>query len=173
MVMLVVYNSYDNNSADIIDVITMKRYHQGAQQIINYTNAGGKILGVSVSGNKINYINAYNIYTFPTENEADEYIKENGLTYNNKRYLNDMYYIFEKKESTIHVDYVIYTQIGNEITYVGNTIKGKVTYTPYLQSAKRFTEKEAYSRANSMSKYSKTGKHWFVREIIANNNYYA
>lgn len=166
--MLVVYNAYDDNSADIIDVVTMKRYHQGAQQIINYINQGGKILGVSAGNNKINYINAYSIGTFPTEDEADEYIKDNQLSYQNKRYINDMFYVFEKNNKVIHVDYVIYTQVGDEITYVGQTVKGKTTYTPYIQSARTFTEKEAYSRSASMTKNSKSGKYWFVMRLPVN-----
>ena len=169
MVMMVVYNAYDDNSADIIDIITMKRYHQSAQQIINYINNGGKILGVSVGTNKINYINAYSIGTFPTEDEADEFIRDNGLSYQNKRYVNDMFYVFEKNNKVIHVDYVIYSQMGDEITYVGETVKGKTTYTPYVQAAKKFTEKEAYSRSASMTKNSKTGKLWFVMRLPINN----
>lgn len=165
MVMMVVYNAYDDNSADIIDVVTMKRYHQSAQQMINYINKGGKILGVSASNNKINYVNAYSIGTFPTEDEADEYIRDNGLSYQNKRYLNDIFYVFEKIDKVIHVKYMIYNQTGNEITYVGETVKGKTTYTPYMQAAKTFTEKEAYSRSASMTKNSKTGKFWFVMRM--------
>lgn len=165
MVMMVVYNAYDDNSADIIDVVTMKMYHQSAQQIINYLNKGGKILGVSASSNKINYINAYSIGTFPTEFEADEYIRDNYLSYQNKRYINDMFYVFEKTDKVIHVDYVVYTQNGDEITYVGKDVKGKTTYTHYIQSAKTFSEKEAYSRSASMTKCSKTGKFWFVMRM--------
>lgn len=158
--MYVVYEAYDDNTADIIDIGNYTRRFMTEQQLITFGN-NHDVLGLSVSSHKINYINAYSCLSFATEEEADDYIRENSLSYQSKRYAMNMYWVFEKKNYKKHVDYYICTYRGNEVSYVAE--KG---YTPYIQAAKQFNKKTAGEQAARMTKNSRTGTHWTTQRVV-------
>lgn len=160
--MYVVHKAYDDNTAIIMDISSM-----GGIKFINLTekeliSLGNRedVLGLSVSGQKLNYLSAYQSLYFPSEDEADEYIKDNSLSYKNKRYIQGMWWIFEKRNTKIHVDYYIVAYAGDNITYVAE--RG---YTQYIQSAISFSKKEAGEKAALMTQNSKTGKHWTILRV--------
>ena len=79
--MYVVYQAYDDNTAEILDIGSYGRKLMTEQELIIFGNKHD-VLGLSVSGHKINYITAYNCLSFSSEEEANEYIKynkENGF----------------------------------------------------------------------------------------------
>ena len=94
--MYVVYEAYDDNTADILDIGNFAKRPMTEQELIHFGNTHD-VLGLSVSGHKLNYIAAYNCLSFASEDEADDYIKSNGLSYQNKRYAVGYYWVFEKK----------------------------------------------------------------------------
>ena len=153
--MLVVNKAYDDNTAELIDLVSWSRSFYNEKALIELSKTHN-VLGLSVSKNRINYISSYNIYTFPTEAEANEYIKENGLSYRNKIDLNSFCYVLEKTNEVIHVDYLVAYITEVERTYVGE----HNSYTAYPNSAKRFDKKEAGRVAGVMTNKSKTGKIW-------------
>lgn len=157
--MYVIYEAYDDNTADVLDIGNFAKRTMTEQKLIRFGN-NHDILGLSVSGQKINYITAYNCLSFASEDEADDYIKYNGLSYQNKRYAVGYYWVFEKKNRKKHVDYYIYTCAGDDVTYV--TESG---YSPYIQVAKSFDKKTAKEKAALMTKNSRTGKHWSVKRV--------
>ena len=159
--MFVVSEAYDDNTALVIDLNTFSRKEMSELDLIRFASSGHDVLGLSVTNKQINYIHGYDCISFPTEYEADEYIKYNGLTFRNKRYLNGMYWVLDKKDNKIHVDYYVCTWAGNEVTYVAE--KG---YTPYIQAAKKFDKKSAGKQAALMTQNSKTGKHWSTQRIV-------
>lgn len=163
--MYIIYKAYDDNTAIVLDVITLRRQFMYERDLINFINNGHDVLGCSVSGQRINYLEAYSCLTFPSEDEADEYIRENGLSYRNKRYINGLYYVFEKTHKCIHVDYIIRNQIGYDCSYliIGNN--NKIGYSPYIQSATTFDKRTAQEKAAMMTKNSKTGKQWVTVRI--------
>lgn len=158
--MYIVITSYDDNSAEILDLGNYSRKRFTESELIKFSD-NRDVLGLSVSNNKINYINAYSITQFCTEDEATEYCRECGIGFNNKIYALDYWWVFERNNRVIHVDYYVmyYTEV--EQTYVAE--KG---YTPYIQCAKSFDKKSAYERAASMTKNSKTGKKWSVYRYV-------
>lgn len=157
--MYVVYEAYDDNTADILDIGNFAKRPMTEQELIHFGNTHD-VLGLSVSGHKLNYIAAYNCLSFASEDEADDYIKSNGLSYQNKRYAVGYYWVFEKKNRKKHVDYYIYTCAGDNITYL--TENG---YSPYIQAAKSFDKKTAGEKAALMTRNSKTGKYWSVQRV--------
>lgn len=158
--MYIVYKAYDDNTADILDIGTFQIKYMTEIELIRFSKSH-EVLGLSTSGNKIIYINAYSCTQFPTEQEANEYIKSMGLSYKNKRFIQGMWWILEKNSHKYHVDYYICTYIGEEVTYLAE--KG---YTPYIQSAKTFDKKTAGEKAAIMTKKSKTGKYWTTQRIV-------
>lgn len=159
--MFIINEAFDDNTAVVIDLNNYARREMSEIDLIRFANSGHEVLGLSVTGQQINYINAYECISFSMESEADEYIKENGLTFRNKRYVNNLYWVLEKKNKKIHVDYYICTWAGPNATYVAE--KG---YTPYIQAAKSFTKHEAGKRAALMTKGSKTGKIWTTHRLV-------
>lgn len=160
--MYIVYEAFDDNTATIIDLETYGTKFMTEQELINFGNKHS-VLGLSVSGHRVNYITAYNCLSFATEEEADDYIRENGLSYKNKRYAMNLFLVLEKNNHKRHVDYYIYTRAGDEVTYVMD--KG---YTHYIQAAKTFDKKTAGERAASMTQNSRTGKYWTVQRVVVN-----
>lgn len=160
--MYVVYEAFDDNTAIILDIGTLARYECSEADLIKMVNNGSDILGASVSKQKLNYLNAYNCLSFPTETDADEYIKDNNLSYRNKRYASNYYWVFEKKDSKIHVDYYICTYRGDEITFVSE-FGG---FTPYIQSAKTFDKHTAKKQAALMTNKSTKKVHWTTKRIV-------
>ena len=163
--MYVVYQAYDDNTAEILDIGSYGRKLMTEQELIIFGNKHD-VLGLSVSGHKINYITAYNCLSFSSEEEANEYIKYNNLSYQNKRYMCGYWWVFEKKNNKIHVDYYVCNYKGEEVTYVGEDNKGKTLYTPYIQAAKSFDKKEAGEKAALMRKNSKTGTYWTTQRVV-------
>ena len=159
--MYVINEAYDDNTALVIDLSNYTRKEMSELELIRFASYGNEVLGLSVSGQQKNYINGYESISFPVEAEADEYIKENRLSFRNKRYLNGLYWVLEKKNNKIHVDYYICTWAGPNALYVGE--KG---YTPYIQSAKKFDKKTAGKQAALMTKNSKTGKYWTTQRVV-------
>ena len=158
--MYVIYEAYDDNTADVLDIGNYGRKFMTEQELIHFGN-NYDVLGLSVSGHKLNYITAYNCLSFASEEEANEYIRENGLSYQNKRYAMGLFWVFEKKNHKKHVDYYICTYAGDEVTYLAE--KG---YTPYIQAAKTFDKRTAGEKAALMTNKSKTGKHWTTQRIV-------
>lgn len=152
--MLVVYRAYDDNTADIMDITNygVQFYYENALVALSKNQ---RVIGLSVSNNKINYLTPYSVISFACEDEAIEYIKENGLSYRNKIYANGMYYVLERTDKIIHVDYII-----GYITEVESIYLADKGYTPYINSAKTFTKNEVFKVANKMRYSSKTGKLW-------------
>lgn len=164
--MYIIYEGYDDNTAVVLDLGTYQREHLTEKQLISLASRYD-VLGLSVSNNKINYITAYNCLSFPTEDEANDYIKYKKLTYQNKRYLLGYWWVFEKKDYKIHVDYYVCSYKGDDVTYVMD--KG---YTPYIQAAKSFDKRTAKEKAALMTKRSKTGTHWTTQSVVAKNSFF-
>lgn len=163
--MYIVITSYDDNSAEILDLGNYSIRKFTESELIKFSD-NRNVLGLSVSNNKINYINAYSIKQFCTEDEATEYCRECGIGFNNKIYALDYWWIFERNNIVIHVDYYVmhYTEV--EQTYVAE--KG---YTCYIEHAKSFRKSEAYKKAGAMNqahakKYGvKKSNHWSVYRV--------
>lgn len=162
--MYIVYKAYDDNTAELLDICTYRRIEMTEIELIRFVQNGNEALGLSVSksNNKINYINAYTFCQFPTEAEANEYIKINGLNYSNKKYINDMFCVLHRNNKVYHVDYYVYYMAGPELTYLSE--KGGIT--PYIQGAKTFDKKEAGKKAALMRQKSKTGKYWTTQRVV-------
>lgn len=159
--MFIINEAFDDNTAIVLDLNTYARREMSELELIRFASSGHDVLGLSVTNQQINYITAYSCISFAVETEADEYIRENGLTFRNKRYINGLYWVLEKNNKKIHVDYYICTWAGDTATYVAE--KG---YTPYIQAAKSFDKKTAGKQAALMTKSSKTGKYWTTRRIV-------
>ena len=159
--MYIVYQAYDDNTAEILDIGTFQRTPMTEQELIHF-GTHHDVLGLSVSGHRLNYINAYNCLSFGTEDEANEYIRYNGLSSQNKRYASGYWWVFEKRDYKIHVDYYVCTYRGDEVTYLG---KGG-GYTPYIQAAESFDKRTAGEKAAIMTKKSKTGTKWYSERVI-------
>ena len=164
--MYIVHEAYDDNSATILDIVTLQRQTMTEQELKNFSK-NHDVMGLSVSNNKINYIHAYDCISFATENEANEYIRDNNLSYQNKMKVNEYYYVLYKNNKVYHVDYFImhYTEI--ERVYVSE--KG---YCGYREGAKSFDKKTAYEKAASMNKaHAKkynavSSNHWVVERYF-------
>lgn len=159
--MYIIYEAFDDDTAVVMDIPSFQRMEMSESELISF---GSKhdVLGLSVSGRKLNYINAYNCLTFPSEDEADDYIKYNGLSYQNKRYIQGYWFVFEKKNHKSHVDYYVCHWINNIATYIGD----KGGYTNYIQAAKKFTKDEAGKKAAMLRRNSKTGKFWTTQRVV-------
>ena len=79
----------------------------------------------------------------------------------NKRYIQGLYWVFEKRNSKIHVDYYVCAYAGEEVTYLADA----GGYTPYIQAAKIFDKKTAGEAAAIMTQHSRTGKHWTTQRV--------
>ena len=158
--MYIVTKAYDDNTAEIIDIGPMTVYQLNTEELIQFSKRHD-VLGLSVSRNKINYLQAYHCMSFATENEAREYMLENNLPVNSIKYTNGMVFVVEKIPK-IHVNYYICYYEGNNATYVGD----KGGYTPYIQAAKVFSRQEAGQRAAIMKQQSTTGKDWTTQRVI-------
>lgn len=164
--MYVIYEAFDDNTAIVLDIGTYRRIQMSEQELIRFEKQND-VLGLSVSKNKINYITAYNCLSFSSEEDANEYIKDNNLSYQNKRFIQGYWWIFDKKEHKKHVDYYICTYRGDDITYLGEKDnKGKNTFTPYIQAAKVFDKRTAGEQAALMTKNSKTGTYWTTQRVV-------
>lgn len=161
--MYVVYRAYDDNTADIIDLSTMHVENFGERQLIKL-GTEKDILGLSVSSNKINYINAYTFIKFDSDNELNEYIREYVDEPYVKKNVHGYFWLLKKTNHKYHVDYYVCTYKGDEVTYLGK----ERNYTPYIQAAKTFSKHEAGEKAALMTKNSKTGTHWTTHKVIYN-----
>ena len=159
--MYVIFEAFDDNTATIINTSNYERKTLTEQQLISF-GKNNEVLGLSVGEHSINYINSYKFTAFESENEANDYIRENGCSYQNKKYDNGMWWYFKKTNHKIHVDYYVVTYRGDEITYVGEDIK----YTPYIQSAKKYTKHDAGETAALMTKRSKTKTRWTTLRVV-------
>lgn len=160
--MYVVYEAFDDNTAVLLDIGTYARKEFTEQELIRFINSGHDVLGASVSGQKLNYLNAYNCLSFAIEEEANEYIRDNNLSYQNKRCAMGYYWVFEKKNVTRHVDYYVCAWAGDLATYIAK----EGGYTNYIDRAKSFNKREAGERAALMKKNSKTGKYWTTQRVV-------
>lgn len=161
MTMKVVIRAYDDNTADILDLDSMRVYFCTEHNL--KTIDSNDVLGLSVTKGKINYINAYDYIQFETDDELEDYIVYNRIRNCVKKYINGTYFLFIRNDSKIHVDYYVCTYRGPVTTYV--CTKG---YTIYINGAKKFNKTEASKRAAIMTDRSRTGSHWFaVRTPVA------
>ena len=160
--MYIVTKVYDDDFVEVINLIDFKRYDLGVsdqRKLITET----EVLGLVSYDNKIVDRLGYNFICFPTEDEAENYCLCNKLSFNNIKSVNGNFFVFIKNNKLYKVNYYVYNQVGNVITYVGH----KNSYTNYKQAAKIFDRESAYIKANNMTKNSKTGKFWYVqRELI-------
>lgn len=159
--MYIVYEAFDDNTANIYDVGSGVLKYMSEKELITLAN-NNNVLGLSASNNKINYINAYSIYTFPTEQEAYEFCKDNSISTRNTKYISGYFYVFNRNNIVKHVEYYVCNYIGDAVTYVGEN----KSYTPYIQAAKVFNKAEAGKTAALMTKMSKTGKHWVTYKRV-------
>lgn len=161
--MYIVYRAYDDKTADILGIgkgnINMKRFSE--EELINFTSHHD-VIGVSASDKRLNYINAYDILQFPTEDEATEFCHEHGISYKNKIYIFNYWYVFERSYITYHVSYFIRTAKETDNVYLGKDIK----YTPYMQAAKEFTKDEAQKKVDMMSKNPRAAQNWTIERIV-------
>lgn len=158
--MYIVKEAFDDNTANILDIGTYMTREMSEIELIRFSK-DNNVMGLSVSNNKINYISAYNCTTFVSEREADEYILENELSYQNKMWIHNMWWVFERANLKKHVDYYIGTYKGDEITYLSES-----GYTPYIQGAKKFDKRTAQKRAAIMTNNSKTGTFWKAIRVV-------
>lgn len=165
--MFVIYKAYDDNTSVVLDIGTFGMKEMTEQDLIRFINNGNNVLGASVSGQKLNYLNAYECLSFPTESEADEYIRYNGLSYKNKRYACNYFWVFNKINHKTHVDYYVCSWAGDVATYVANN----GGYTQYLNGAKVFDKRSAGEQAAIMTRKSRTGKHWTIQRVVKEYNY--
>lgn len=158
--MLVVTKVYDDKSADLFDIVSYetRRYTFNKIEQLNK-----HVIGTIVYNNELLSIKSMRVTSFPTEKEAFEYKKEN---HGEILFLHDYWWVLVEENTIIHVDYYVYTQIGDEVTYVSES-----GYTPYIQGAKRFGEVDAIKISRSMTKCSKTGKYWKVKRVVKNERY--
>ena len=159
--MYIVSRAYDDNTADILDIGSYQTKWFSEIELIRFA-ANHDVMGLSVSGGKVNYINAYSVVQFPTEDEATEYCRENGIGFNNKMYLLDYWFVFEKSNRKIHVAYFIRTAKEVEWVYLGRDIK----YTPYQQAAQEFTKKDAQKKVAMMNNNPKAVQHWMAERVV-------
>lgn len=162
--MLVVYNAFDDNTADIIDITNMTVKFYTEQQLINL-NKHHNVLGIISDNRKLYSIHSYNMVSFPTENEAIVFAKVNNIELSNMLFINGYYWVFQKQQGLLYVNYYVYNQKGEECTYLCIQ-NNKATYTPYIQEATVFDKKEAQKRAKLMTMNSKTGTYWKALRIV-------
>jgi hypothetical protein len=153
--MKVVTKAYDDNTAEITDLAT---YSRKVYNEIDLIHLKDDVLGLSASGQKINYIQPYSFIMFESDDEMNKYIKDNRITGVLKKYINSMYVALWKINCKIHVDYYVVCTHGPEDIFVAE--KG---YTQYKNGAKVFGKKQAQETAALMTKKSKTGKHWYAK----------
>ena len=116
------------------------------------------VYGLSITkGNNI-YSLSYDFRRFDTEHDALEFCNEIGIASNNIVFTDNNWFVFRRTNKVWHVSYYVYTSTELETTYIGP----RNSYTPYKQAAKEFKKEEAYIKANTMTKNSKTGKKWCV-----------
>lgn len=161
--MYIVYKAYDDNTADILDIGNFQIKYMTEIELIRFSKSN-EVLGLSTSRNKIIYINAYSCTQFPTEQEADEYIKSMELPYKNKRFIQGMWWVLERTNHKYHVDYYVCTYRGDEVSYVGE----KHSYTPYIQAAKVFSKTEAGKQAAMMNRNKNARAHWTTQRVVRN-----
>jgi hypothetical protein len=161
--MYIIYNAYDDNTADILDLNTLSLKFNTEIELIRLGNKE-QVVGLTVDTHKIISLNSYSCLTFPTESEADEYVHSYLDKGNFKKiYINNMFYLLIQKEiPKLHVDYHIVTNSECMKVYVAKN-KG---YTPYIQCAKAFDKDTAKKQAALMQKQSKTGKYWTTERIV-------
>lgn len=162
--MYIVYRAYDDNTATILDINTYAQYDMSESDMVKFINKGNNILGVSLSSSKrkISSLSSYEFMQFPMEDEAYQYCRENNISSRNIMYINGIFYVFEKTNMKIHVDYFVCYWEGDIATYIGKN----GGYTNYIQSAKSFDKETANKQAAILRNKSKTGKYWGIQRII-------
>lgn len=162
--MYICYKTFDDNYIEVLDLNSYQTAVMSASDIKKFIHSGHNIFGVTCSDNKITAVRSYECISFPSEMEADEYLKDNNISYKDKLFVNGYWYVFEKRKKVIHVRYYIYNYNEYETTYVGLNR----SYTPYKDAAKEFEKKEAFVKAASMNKNGNGSKRWLVlREPVA------
>lgn len=159
--MYIIFEAFDDNTAIVLNTSTYERVLLTEKQLIDI-NKTHDVLGLSAGDRSIHYIKSYAFLAFESEESANEYIKEHNYSYQNKTYENGMWWYFQKTNYVSHVDYYVVTYRGEEITYVGE----KINYTPYIQSAKKYTKHEAGKTAALMNQRSKTGTKWTTLRVV-------
>ena len=94
--MYVVYKAFNTNKAIIVDLSNYMQLELNENQLIRLSN-NHNIIGLSVYNQKIKNISAYDCISFEIESEADEYLRDVGLSYQNKLYINRLYWVLEKR----------------------------------------------------------------------------
>ena len=159
--MYIVQRAYDDKTADILDLGNYATKHFEERELIRFAS-NHDVMGLSVSDNKINYISAYSITSFPVESEATEYCYEHGLSYQSKMNLLGYWWVFEKTYITFHVAYYIRTAKEVDNVYLGENN----TYTPYIQSAREFSKKEAQKKVVMMNRNPRAAQHWMIERVV-------
>ena len=163
--MYVVYKVYDDRFATILDIGDYRQSTMSESELVNFAK-NHDVMGLSVSGNSVNYMYAYDVMQFPTDSELDEYARECGIKRKNSIYANGLYWLFIKSNRVIHVDYYVWHYTEIEQKYVTGNVP-----TDYIEHAKVFDRKHAYETAGSMNKarakkYGQpSSNYWGVRRV--------
>jgi len=166
--MYILCATYDDGYYDIVDIQTREVTTFTTAQVIKF-RTNNDVLGLSVSNDRVNYANTYNFMMFCNDNEMDEYIKENNISYSSKEYIYGYWYVFYRSYNNIHVDYIIWHYTQNETVYLADRgTSGDIRY------AKTFDKDTAYKvmnqRNNALAKKYKIQNcgFWTVKRIVNN-----
>lgn len=164
--MYILYTTYDDGFYDIMDIETGEVRVFNTTQAINF-RANNEVMGLSVSNGKINYSNTYGFRMFVSEDEMDEFIKEDNIQYSSKEYIYGYWYVFYRSYNNIHVDYVIWHYTEVETKYLAT--KGTSADIRY---AKVFDRDTAYKvmnqRNNALAKKYNLAEcgFWTVKRVV-------
>lgn len=157
--MYIVKNVYSDNTADILDIVTLQQQFMTEKELIGF-GFHNKVLGLSTNGHKLGGLIGYDCITFPTEAEAYEYADETGISRNQIINMNDYYYILYKNNRVINVGYYVLHWTEYEQSYVS-----KKGYTPYVAQAKLFSKEDAQKKAAMMNR-KRGWEYWITQRVV-------
>lgn len=157
-----VYEAYDDKTADIMDTDTGCIDFYTEKNLISLA-AKQKVIGLETKSGKISSLESYNWLQFPSNEEAREY--KQGLRSVKEVHFETPYGVamFIAKGIVRHVDYYVLYCLGNENHFV--SAYDSRTTTPYLESAKEYTKRDAQNEAHMRTRNSKTGKFWTTLRV--------
>lgn len=157
-----VYEAYDDKTADIMDTDTGCIDFYTEKNLISLA-AKQKVIGLETKSGKISSLESYNWLQFPSNEEAREY--KQGLRSVKEIHFETPYGVamFIAKGIVRHVDYYVLYYLGNENHFV--SAYDSRTTTPYLESAKEYTKRDAQNEAHMRTRNSKTGKFWTTLRV--------
>lgn len=155
--MYLVTKLFDDNDIEVTNlsdfsrkVLNVREQKQWCKENIIY--------GLQFTNGKTYTVIAYDYRRFDTETDAYDFCNSERINVNNVIYTDYNWFVFNRTYKVWHVSYYVYTETEIEKTYIGH----RNSYTPYKQAAKEFKKEDAYIKANTMTKKSRTGKKWCV-----------